>query len=328
MNTINTKEKNMKTLKNGKLVVALVMALSMFFGVSKESQAAFSSGDAGTDTAQFLKLPVGAKAIGMGGAATALADDADAIYYNPAGIARLEKRSAEYMFSKYIEETSYHWVAVAMPISEEYGAAGIGIQYFTAGSLDETDVRATRLGDFNPSDLAVNLSYAHKIFGAENSAGINLKIINSKIKESASAFAVDLGVQSQRYMEGKLLLGFAVQNLGTKLKFEQKSESLPLQIRLGSGYKIQDNWSTGLDVLFPEDSSPVVALGTDYKLVLENEMSVSGRAGYNSTARKVDGLNGITIGVGFGFQSYTLDYAWQPLGDLGSTHRISLGAKF
>src|SRR3989338_1628928 len=106
-------------------------------------------------------------------ASTAIADDANAIYYNVAGLAFLDKKSGEYMFSKYVEETSYHWIGFGMPISEKAGSFGIGFQYFTAGDIDETDIRASKVGTFNPSDLAVNLSYARQLMGAENQIGVN-----------------------------------------------------------------------------------------------------------------------------------------------------------
>jgi hypothetical protein len=333
MNTINiTRETTkMETIKmtgkmfSGKVVIALLCGLSLL-GFESLASAAFSEKDAGTRTAQFLKLPVGARAIGMGEAYTAIADDANAIYYNVAGLSRMEKKGAEYMFSKYVEETSYHWIAFAMPISETIGSAGIGIQYFTAGDIDKTNISAAKTGTFNPTDLAINLAYSRRLMDLP--VGLNLKIVNSKIEDSATTFAVDLGAQHDKLMDGKLMLGFAVQNLGGSLKFENESDKLPLLIRLGSGYKVMDNWTAALDVVFPEDNSPTLSLGTDYKYMIQEDMSLAGRVGYNSRGRKVDGFNGVTVGFGFGFQMVSLDYAWMPLGDLGQTHRISVGVKF
>src|SRR3989338_6448443 len=126
-------EKMTMNKMNDKIVVRLlgVAALALVLPLSR-LHAAFNNNAAGTRSGQFLKLPVSAKAIGMGEAATAVADDANAIFYNVAGLARLDKKSGEYMFSKYVEETNYHWFAFAMPISESIGSAGIGLQYFSA----------------------------------------------------------------------------------------------------------------------------------------------------------------------------------------------------
>lgn len=317
----------------GKVIIALALALGLV-GSTSGLQAAFSEKSAGTRAGQFLKLPVGAKAIGMGEASTALTDDVNSIYYNVAGLARLEKKNAEYMYSGIFlknkaagdSNPGYHWVGYAMPISETIGSAGIGLQYFTAGDINETDIRAAKVGTFNPTDMAVNLAYARKV--ADIPLGLNLKIINSKIKESATTVAVDLGAQYTKLMDSKLNLGFAVQNLGGKLKYETESDKLPVMLRLGSGYKPMENWTAGLDFILPEDSDPILGLGTDYMHKINEDASISGRLGYNSRNRKVDGFNGITIGVGFGFRMATLDYVYSPAGDLASTHRFSLGVKF
>ncbi len=326
----------MVNILNGKVVggfVALTLALGLI-GSTSGLQAAFSEKGAGTRSGQFLKLPVGAKAIGMGEANTALADDVNSIYYNAAGLARLEKKNVEYMYSGIFlknkaagdSNPGYHWVAFAMPISEKIGSAGIGLQYFSAGDINETDIRAAKVGTFSPSDLAVNLTYARKLM--EIPLGLNLKIINSKIKESATTIAVDLGAQYTKLMDNKLMLGFAVQNLGGSLKYETESSNLPILLRLGTGYKPMENWTTGLDFILPEDSDPILGLGTDYMHKINQDSSISGRLGYNSRNRKVDGFNGLTIGVGFGFRMATLDYVYSPAGDLASTHRFSLGVKF
>ncbi len=299
--------------------VTLLLLLSSF------SYAAFSEKDSGTRAAQFLKLPVGAKPIGMGEAYTAIADDVNALFYNPAGLAQLKRKSGEFMFSKYIGETSYEWIAIGLPISKKAGALGIGIQYFSAGSMDETTVNAQQVGSFTPSDLAVHLAYAKQL--GNFPLGLNLKFIQSKIKETATSFALDLGSQYVS-KESKLLLGFSLQNLGDGLKYENEKSKLPILIKLGIGSKINKQWLVSMDGVFPEDNSPTFGAGTEYKILLSKEIHFSLRAGYNSRSRKSDGLNGVTTGFGFQFKSVNLDYAWIPLGNLGDSHRFSLGFKY
>jgi len=320
-----------KTVKTGgRVVVALILAGVIASASAAISFAAFSEKAAGTRTAQFLKLPVGAKYIAMGEAATAVADDANAIYYNVAGLARVEKKSAEYMYGGLLlkdkvsgeSNPGQHWIAYAMPI-EGIGSAGIAIQLLNVGDISKTDITATSKGTFAPRDLAVNFSYARKLM--EIPLGLNIKIVNSKIEESATTVGFDLGAQ---HMMDKLMLGFAVQNLGGKLKFETESSKLPILIKLGAGYKAMENWVAALDIVFPEDNSPVLALGTDYMHKISEEISLSGRVGYNTRNRKVDGFNGLNIGVGFWYKMAGLDIAWSPMGDLGQTIRFSVGVKF
>ncbi len=339
MNTIKTRTMKMETkignkMVSGKLVVSLMIgAALMSLGISPAS-AAFSDKDAGTRGAQFLKLPVGAKYIGMGEVGTATADDANAIYYNVAGLARLTKKSGEYMFGGLFlkdkvdgeSDPGLHWVSFAMPISESIGSVGLALQYFSYGDINKTDIRASKTGTFAPTDLAFNLAYARML--SEIALGIDIKIISSKIENSATTVGFDLGAQYAKLMEEKLMLGFAVQNLGGSLKYETENTKLPILIKLGTGYKVKENWVAGLDIAFPEDNSPYFGLGTDYTHKISDDISLAGRAGYTTRTRRVEGLNGITIGIGFGFKMANLDYAWMPMGDLGTTHRISVGVKF
>ncbi|MCX5801206.1 MAG: PorV/PorQ family protein [Candidatus Eisenbacteria bacterium] len=68
--------------------------------------------------AEFLKVGAGARALGMGGAFVALADDASAIYWNPAGIASVRKTEIEAMHAEQFGSLiNYDFVAVAFPIS-------------------------------------------------------------------------------------------------------------------------------------------------------------------------------------------------------------------
>ncbi len=341
MNTIQLKSKT--TMMNdmmtkgerkmdGKIVITLI---GLIVGLAiAPLQASFSDKDAGSRGAQFLKLPVGAKYIGMGEVGTALAKDANAIYYNVAGLASLGYKSAEYMYSGYSisnksdgeSNPGQHWIAFAMPISESIGSAGVGFQYYTAGDINKTDIKNASLGTFNPSDLAVNLSYARKVM--EQSLGLNLKIISSKIENTATTVAVDLGYQAKPMMDEKLMLGAAFQNLGGSLKYETESAKLPIMIKLGSAYKVMDNWVTALDVVFPEDNSPNLGLGTDYVHQINEDVSVAGRLGYNSRTRKVGGFSGLSFGAGLNFRMALLDFAWTPMGDIGSTFKISAGVKF
>lgn len=314
---------------NGGFVIAL-----MAFGVILNLFQDLAFAGAGTQGAQFLKLPVGAKYIAMGEAGTAIADDANAIYYNVAGLVRLEKKSAEYMYGGFMlkdkisgdKDPGQHWIAYAMPISETIGSAGIGIQLFSAGEFTKTDAAATSKGTVNPSDLAVNLSYARML--SEIPVGMTLKIVNSKIENSATAVALDFGAQYTKLMEGKLYLGAALQNLGSGLKYEAGTAPLPVLFKLGSGYKVWENWVASLDIVVPNEGTIAAAFGTDYLHKINEEMNVSGRLGFNTRTIKVDGFSGLSLGFGVGFKIATLDLAWMPMGDLGQTIRFSLGVKF
>src|SRR5205814_753634 len=101
---------------------------------------AFSSDNRGTTTANFLKLGAGARAVSMGEAYTAVSNDATALFWNPAGLARLPEHggSATFMHAPYVESSFYDYGAFAQGLGD-VGAWGASVQYFSAGKITETD---------------------------------------------------------------------------------------------------------------------------------------------------------------------------------------------
>ena len=292
----------------------------------------FSSSARGTTTAAFLELGVGARAVSMGEAYTAATNDVDSLYWNPAGLANVKGRSATFMHAPYLDSSSFDYLGYAQKVSD-HGAVGVGIQYFTAGSIAGTDASGVDTGSFTPNDMAVTVGYAQKMSCPlkcpidGGTVGVNVKYIQSKIATSASAEAIDLGVQSRGYQDDKLKFGLAVANLGTTMKFDKAKENLPLALKLGSSYKIQEHWLAALDLDFPRDNTMILGLGTEYQYPVNDKMQLAGRLGYNSRSQ-VSGFTGPSFGLGFGFDKYSLDYALVPFGDLGTAHRLSLSARF
>lgn len=298
-------------------IVLLTMAgVSVSFG-------AFSGDDAGTSTAQFLKLGAGARAAGMGEAFTGVADDSTAIYWNPAGLNKLTDRSLSFMHAVWFEDISYDWFSYAQPLNN-MDAIGIGIQYLSYGSISEMDSTGLQGGSFSPADLAVSLSYARHI--GKTDLGLNAKYISSQIKESATAFAFDCGAMYP--VSSRLTAGFSLQNVGTKMKFVSEEDALPLNIKLGGSYLLNPSWIVALDAIAPIDNDAYFAAGTEYSRTISSSVSAAGRFGYNMRNKDTGGLNGLTAGLGITYLTYTLDYAFVPYGDLGNTHRISFKVDF
>ena len=74
-----------------------------------------AAGDPGTTVADFLNIGIGARASGMGGAFTGLADDASAIYWNPGGLTQLQRPETMGMYTVWLADTSYQFVGGAGP---------------------------------------------------------------------------------------------------------------------------------------------------------------------------------------------------------------------
>jgi hypothetical protein len=284
---------------------------------------AFSNNDAGTATAQFLKLGAGARAAGMGEAVTGIANDSTAIYWNPAGLNRFSTRSLSFMHAVWFEDISYDWFSYAQPLPST-GVVGVAIQYLSYGSLKEIDSLGVEGDSFSPKDMALTLSYARKI--NKTNLGLNVKYISSQIKGTATAYAIDFGVI--RSISKKLRTGFAIQNLGTKMSFISREDNLPLNIKIGGSFIFNPSWVLALDLNAPVDNNPFISLGTEYNLEINPLISVAGRLGYNNRNKDTGGLNSITTGLGVSYLNYGLDYAFVPYGELGNTHRISFKISF
>jgi len=284
--------------------------------------ALFESGDKGTSGAQFLKLPVGARAAAMGEAYSAVTKDADALYWNPAALASLSGRSFSFSHATLFGELKHDCLAYAQPLGK--GAVGAGVQYLSAGKVMETDDLGFETGGvMRPRDMAVSLGYARSIGGAE--LGLSLKYIDSRLAGSASAFAADIGALVR--VSARLKLAFAAQNLGGKMKFDRESDPLPVNYKFGTSWEMGGSWLGALDVNFPRDNKPFVGLGSEYRLNTD-DWAFSGRLGYNTrTAGDISG-GGLAIGGGVGFRSSRLDYAFIPFGAIGAVHMISLSTGF
>ena len=177
----------------------------------------------GTTAAQFLSISQGARASGMGSAYVAVSDDPTAIFWNPAGLAKLEGGAVVFDHSSWIADIKYNFVAASYNLGT-YGSLGIS---FLSSSIEDMKVRTIAdpegTGEtFSVSDAMFSIAYAINL--TDNfSIGFNPKFINQKIwKTNATAFAIDMGVQYVTPFDG-IVLAMSISNFGTKMKLEGNS---------------------------------------------------------------------------------------------------------
>ncbi len=216
----------------------------------------------GEATVLFLIINPGARQGGMGEAGVALADDANAIYWNPAGLAFQytdpevdRKGEASLMHVNWLPQFNlsdmYYDYAAGRYYLEDIGTVGFAIQYISYGESIHTDEQGTELGRFNSSEASITGSYSLKI--RENLGfGVNLKYIHSRLspvevnvgaekgKGIASGFGVDLGVLYHPNWARKLSLGANISNIGPKISYVDytQADPLPTNLRLGFAYHL------------------------------------------------------------------------------------------
>ena len=303
----------------------IIFSLCMILSALAGSRA--YGGGPGTTTASFLKIGVGARNIAMGETSDARGD-ANAMYWNPAGLAYLQSPDASLMHAVWLQEITYDNLAVAYPF--KYGVLGLNVSYLSSGQIQEYDANDVLLpATYQAADTAVALAYARIIH--DFSIGASLKYIGSYLEaENASAFALDAGAAFEGIKHWRMRMSF--QNLGTQMKFMNEGDPLPLNFRAGCSYEAIASEKMSLlcvlDVNFPIDNYIRENAGLEYVRKLKNKIEVAIRAGYKTSTTGLDAIDGLTCGLGVSFQDYRFDYAFVPYGDLGDTHRISLGWRF
>lgn len=280
------------------------------------------AGEGGTVGAEFLRMGAGARGMSMGEGYSALVDDATALYWNPAALANLENRSATLMHASTIEDSYYDFGAYGQKVGA--GGIGVGVQYYSAGSIDNLDMSGNKTGTSTPNDLAVLVGYGHS-FG-DYQVGVTGKFVQSKLVDTASTFAGDVGVLTPWYFNERLRLAATVVNVGGSLTYDKESTDLPLAVRVGGGVNVMKNWVVGLDVVSPKGEDTYMGLGTEYTIAVGETMGLALRAGYNSQDR--GGEDGISGGVGFRLNGLDVDYALVTQGDFDASHRVSVGYRF
>ncbi len=276
----------------------------------------------GTEGASFLDIPVGAGPAALGSAYSALADDAYAPVYNPAGLGFLTSKQLAAQHLAYLESIHYEFGSFVMPVKEGHGLGG-SIQYLGTGDIAGTDPTGASIGSFASHYAAYSLAYGQKIFPTV-SLGVSGKIVEAKLADvSASAFAADLGALAQ--ISKRLRLATTVNNIGSSLKFSSQKDSLPLAVHLAAAYSISAPWRFALEGIYNKTGLASARTGIEWSPLA----AISIRAGYRTdTLKELSALAGLSAGLGVHLWGQELAYAWVPYGDLGDTQYISLLLKF
>ncbi len=185
-----------------------------------------NSSKTGTAGGLELLLPVGARGVALGGAATSLIGGVEGIFYNPAGLARgWEGGSVDALFSHtdWLAATSLDYAAIGVNLGD-FGAVGLSLRSFSFGDIAET---TENLPDgtgrmFNPTYVTMGLTYSKSLTDRIH-IGFTGKYISEKIlRTSAGGFALDAGVIY--YVGGTgplrgLHFGVALKNIGPNMQY-------------------------------------------------------------------------------------------------------------
>jgi hypothetical protein len=287
------------------------------------------SKDTGSSAGLLLKQITSVRAEGMGGAQTAVTtDEAGAIGWNPAALNQGQYPDLSAVYYRGLADDSYGALNYDMAMNPDL-ACGAGVLFYDAGSFDLNSDAGETSTVSAERDFLVSLTGAYRMhfLGTNLAAGANLKVLQSTLlaKYSALAAAVDLGVQAQfTGWLSNLQAGLAIKNLGTPIKYLDNTDPLPSYSLLGLAYNVHQDKTFAVlvagDAQYDLENTWRENVGVEIKIV----DFVAVRGGYQINSA----IESFTLGIGFNFENFQLDYAFSPTQALNATHIASLKYTF
>lgn len=314
----------------------------------------------GTTAAKFLSIGIGARANAMGGAFTSIANDASALYWNPAGVASLTDFEAMFTYTSLYKDLNINinYVAIVLPAGE-MGNFGVSVTALDYGEMNVTTVEFPEgTGErFSASNYAFALSYARNITD-DFAAGVTVKYILEDIfNSSANGVAFDVGTIFRTPFLG-IKFSSIITNYGSKMQmagedllirydadpnsngnnetvdayYKTDKFDLPLRLQIGLSkdfaFMNEQRFTISVDATHPNDNAEYLNIGGELSF-LENLISL--RGGYKGLLLE-NNQEGLTLGVGLqytlGIFSVGFDYSYQKFEFLDYVHSFGVGIKF
>jgi len=325
-----------------KTVFKLILLISLLAGTVSPANAD-SAGQAGA----FLKMGVGARALGMGSAFTAVADDSTAAFWNPAGLALLQKSEASFMHANLSLDRKYNFFNYAHVLKDKdgksKGVAALSYIRFGIDGIPETRMANRRtdglalVGDepatdpdgaytagknvyifdyFEDSETCTFGTYARRL--AERFyGGVNLKSIRQSLfTNSADSWGLDLGFMYKPSEKGSV--GLSIRDIGETLEWDTASghsDRVPVTTTLGVAYKPRSNVTLAADVNKVQDLNAKFRAGAEVWLKDYAALRLGSQSG------------DLTLGASFKVETWRFDYSYVDE-TLGEAHRISASKQF
>ena len=310
--------------------------IPLFFLILAVSPVSF----AGVDAMPHLRLGAGARSIGLGGAFTAIADDATATVWNPAGLGSAADLSLNFSTQRLDLDRSHNFIALTKALGSA-GSIGIAVTNAGVSGIQQYDNKENYGGEFDYSANAYSLSYG---IGIGNfSVGLTGRMLADNFGldsvENQSGFGgVDIGLMGHALHidvgEEKVPTfhyGVVAKYLGASLG----DDIVPMVVNVGLAYNLYMGnvvtFAADLEQEFVnlDESATSLRLGAEYTIVTYKSTALSIRGGVKAS-RDVQSLFG---GFGVNIGGLQIDYAIQDgmaseINGVGSTHFASLSYRY
>lgn len=345
----------------GKRLATWLMLLAVLLPVTA---LAGNSSRIGTGGAQELLIPGGARGIAFGASYMAFATGTDAIFWNPAGLSRMDP-SVEVLVShmEYIADIGVDYGAVGVKAGD-FGTLGFTVKSITFGDIPiTTNLFPDGTGSvYSPTFITAGITYS-KLLTDRISVGFTTSLVTEKIiNVSATGVAFDAAIQYKNLGYQGLNLGIAIKNVGPQMTFagpgllvtanapntgrgsqnysvDAASFDMPSSLEIGLGYQRQFDEENSAEVgaLFRNNNYQDDEYGFGGEYSFNNMFFV--RGGYTFEPQAQDDPTGArsypwdyTMGAGVHYDftgiSLTVDYAYRHVKYFTNNNIIALRLGF
>ncbi len=292
--------------------------------------------EAGTTGFASLKNVYSARAIAMGQSLTGETGNPDGLHFNPASILKIDGNEVGTTYTNAFVGSQGGQLQYLWP-KDRFTAWGFALKYMNLGLMERTEVDQN--GDlvstgetFGASNIVASASLAKYISDAVDLGG-SLKVIYDQIDSSSSTAAMlDLGLIHHPANE-KLKIGLSLRNIGLQLTRYSDSdykEKLPFTFAAGMTYDFKPGLMASLEIGKATGENIVGKAGVEYELTpafdLRGGFRTSAGDGYNGGTLAF--LSGLSLGAGWNWNNYRVDYGVSSYGDLGWINQLSLSYEF
>jgi len=290
----------------------------------------YAGNRSGTVSGQFLKLPLSARAVGMGGAQVALAEGVASIGFNPAGMLSISDYGFGATYTKWFADIQHSYMGVVKNLPD-IGAIGVSVTFLATDDMDvTTPQRPEGTGErFRASEYAFGVAYARQV-SDKFMVGINGKIIQSYLYNTeigASTFAFDVGTLYDIPIL-RSRLGVSLNNIGKDLQYLSEPYSLPTSLRFGVLVDVLDEGEHQLKTTFQisrnNDAAEQYNVGGEY--IFSGVFAL--RGGWKFVYDAEDFTGGFGTNLSLMGITGKLDYGYNHFKFLPSTHSITLDIQF
>jgi long-subunit fatty acid transport protein len=291
----------------------------------------------GISTAEFLKIGVGSRASAMGDAFVAVANDASALYWNPAGLVQFKDDQLLISHNMWVVDINHDFVGAVYHM-DETNAFGVA---FTALSMQDmpvtTEFQPFGTGDyFGFGDMALAVTYSRKMTDQFSFGGTVRYIEETLDKLKMRGVMIDLGTYYWTGL-GTTRFAVAVTNFGNQLapdgqvvligkrsNSQWQAFSPPTEFRIGFAFEpYQDEINkitASIQLNHPNDNSENLSTGVEYSW--KNTFYL--RGGYKFNVDEQNFSFGAGVYVPVSLANVTFDYSYSNFVRLGTAHRFSI----